>query len=673
MTVSIDIDLNAKQAMEKIGRLKIALSSLDDDIGDLGSNFDLDDMEAEIDSLDKKLSNLGDDVDLENINVNAEGSGGDSMDSTKDDFEVPKYGHKFDEVARHFGDERSVRPDLTYLTGEEQEMEIRDPFPKSDSGSRYTPDDDSGSGSEKSTMGQVRDARENLNDVDTSTQYLSEYLDEWDSMDVGDIDEDITYQGKEGQRIGIGDPQRSDKAIDFDTLEVPDGVAEAMGMNSGDLGDGDGSMSVLGKEFDLSKRDSVPNIEFGKATQKSAKISNNMGKVKKRMKGMVPSMQKWRRLLALILPMMVVMGTQAAGVAAAMGSIALAGAAIVGLGLGGHGDTMAESFREAKKEVGDLKEDLFDVFQPTMQHFAPIQEQFFDFAPGAMIPVADSLENLDVFEDAVFQAFSGMMNAVSSAIDLIVELQKPITQLAMRFGDIIATNIADFFRWLVVEASKNQDMLIRLGIAAERILITIYNLSKSFSGLVIALNPLLWIIMKVSQALSGKLGQLFVIISVSAIYLTSTITGLMLSMAKLRFAIILLEATGGTAFSGFAMKAMTALGAVKTSIWSTIAAMSTLQKAIVATGIGALLVGGGMILASQMDSPSQDNTGAGYDYGPGGDSHPNSGYSDSPQRVVNEGDTYNIDYGSNPDQATMDGVKDYISTGKRTENIESLE
>jgi hypothetical protein len=76
---------------------------------------------------------------------------------------------------------------------------------------------------------------------------------------------------------------------------------------------------------------------------------------------MIPTYQMWISALAAILPLIIVLGVSAFGLAAAFGAVAVAGAGLLGLGLIGEGDSMASAFENARQSVQEFKQELFEV------------------------------------------------------------------------------------------------------------------------------------------------------------------------------------------------------------------------------------------------------------------------------------------------------------------------
>ncbi|WP_206668659.1 hypothetical protein [Halorubrum depositum] len=402
--------------------------------------------------------------------------------------------------------------------------------------------------------------------------------------------------------------------------------------------------------------------KLGKATQRlSGRVSNLRGVIR----SAIPSMAKWWQLIALAIPALITFGTQAAGVGAAMLSVAAAGAAFIGLGLIGHGNDMAESWRNAQEQLSDLKEDLYETFQPSMQTFAPIQDAWFDILPQKLSVVNDELKQLQgtSLQYALFDATGGTANFLAEFIRRMREMDGIIAQLAMRFGDIIGTNILDFFSWLTREAYLNQETLIRLGQVILMVIEIIYNLSTVFSQLIIVFSPLIGFVLWLTRTFESRLARAII----SVLVVVGVFVGLLIKtiavMAKLRIALLIMSITGSGAMASFAGTALTALSTIQAKVWATIASLTALQAALIATGIGALLVGGGL-LAYQALKPKGPPSG-GDDYS----GYTGRGYGNT---VINEGDTYNFNVDGSTDGPTTQKMLDVAKLNNQTDSTRSL-
>jgi hypothetical protein len=207
------------------------------------------------------------------------------------------------------------------------------------------------------------------------------------------------------------------------------------------------------------------------------------------------------QLIAAILPMVIALGTAVLGLAAAMGTVAAAGAGMVGLGLMGFEDT--------EKRIKKFKEELRTVFDPLTKAFKPIADSFLSQLPSMLSDVAAEMKNLPVFKDTFFQAVRTLIGAVENLIQNFVALEPIISQLTERFTGMIASGIVDFLTWLVKEAYRNQDAMVDLGRIFAKIIAIIYKLSKVLSSLVINFEFVLDAILAVAEGLQNDFAMGF--------------------------------------------------------------------------------------------------------------------------------------------------------------------
>lgn len=407
-------------------------------------------------------------------------------------------------------------------------------------------------------------------------------------------------------------------------------------------------------DTDLYKR--INNIRSASDAFEELDVSQR--KVVKSLGRLKPSMTQIRAIVAAFLPLMVVLGTQLLGVASAMGAVAGAGAAIVGLGLVGHGEDMASSMQRAKEEVSDLKEELFEVFQGTAQSFAPIQSRIFDKIPSGLGGIADSMKGFAKFEDTLMSIGAILSRDIEKAIDGIVGKEKEIGQLAVRFTEIASTNILDFFSFLFRVTFENQELLINLGKAVKDLLKILFNFSLLLSRIVAAAEPLISVVAYLSNLFSNRfVGSVLSVLVVGALLgsMATRLTLTLLSLGKmLTFVIGRLMFLGSgslikgiqmafTLLNSYVMTSIANMTALQTAIWGVVAALA-------ATGVGLALVGTGVAAFNAMDVGKQgpdvsDGGGPGAAGASGG-------------MVYNDNREFNYDAGSGDDYATRKEVED---------------
>ena len=425
------------------------------------------------------------------------------------------------------------------------------------------------------------------------------------------------------------------------------------------LGDRKYGKHIASDFIDWPRDDHVKRLGLFRKRMKA--VVSSLGGATTQLKNLVPSMGTWYKLIAALIPALGAFAVNALGVAAALGSVAVAGAAVVGLGLVGQGDDMASAWDNAQETLGEFKENLFEVFQPVAQLFSMTSERFFDFAPNAMEPIAESMKDLLSFEDSFFSMFEGAARWVSEFIDVIAGNEKIIEGLASTFGSIIGTNILQFFEWLLQETAENADMLIQLGGILKMVATILYNVFIVVSHLMIVFKPLFELLTGISEVFNGPLmtGLLtFITIAGIAAYTTWGLYGALLSLGKW-------IASGGIS-SAFATLSGVLSSFSLSSIKATLASL-TLSKAI-ATLVSVASLGVGIGLAAwaakqahdikkQADDLSQQGTGN-YGSGPGSGG-PGSGYGGgNTYQTKNE---YNVQVNGDADESTVKSVEDVLT------------
>jgi len=385
--------------------------------------------------------------------------------------------------------------------------------------------------------------------------------------------------------------------------------------------------------------------------------------MKKKVRSLIPSMSTFYTLFAAVLPLMISMGAQLAGVAASMGAVAVAGGSILALGLVGHGEDMASSWREAQEQLSTLKKEMFEVFQPTMQTFAPIQERFFQMAPEELNKVAKSMEGLTVYSDTLFASFAGLTDFISRFFDVMVANEGIISQLTMRFGEIIGSSLLDFFGWLVQEAYSAQGMLITLGEAFYNVLRGAYQFSKIIARIVVAFAPLAGVFAWLGNVLNNKLivGVLTFAATLGLIiYTVMTLTGVMAGLIGLwsggLIATILSSVAALEVWIFQSLAAQMANYGLASSIAAVVSWATLGVGALVAMGAAASAIGS---INSQMEMTTSGIGGSGMPTGSGGFGSGGAG-SGTTQNVTNEGDTYNLNINGNVDNPTEQGLRDIV-------------
>lgn len=245
--------------------------------------------------------------------------------------------------------------------------------------------------------------------------------------------------------------------------------------------------------------------DVGRDKSLRAKLQRAGSKIADTGISLVPSYSQLLSVVIALAPMLITLAAGALGVAAAFGAIATAGAAMVGLGLFGRGNNIAEAMKHAKNEAADFKQELFSALRGPMRDFAPISEQALDEIPHALAGIAPSISGLDVFEGDVMRGIRGFVSFIGEGLDGLAAYQPVLSQLATRFGAIVGTNINEFFAFLADAAYENQDLIIDLGQAFKSIFSFIWSLSVAVSKLVMNFKPLFTLLKWIGKALNNDI------------------------------------------------------------------------------------------------------------------------------------------------------------------------
>lgn len=383
---------------------------------------------------------------------------------------------------------------------------------------------------------------------------------------------------------------------------------------------------------------------------------------------LIPNMQKWWSLIAVAIPALGAMAVQALGVAAAMGAMAGAGGALIGLGLIGHGDSMADSFEQAQLQVQELKKDLFETFQPTAQMFAPIQEEFFDFAPGQMERISRSMEGLTEYKDSVFDLFRGGTEFAADFIKIITENEDTVSQLTKRFAGLTGANILKFFDWLIQAADKNQDMLVQLGSIFKTVAISIYEVFMMISRTVIMLKPFFSSLKFISKLLNNQffsgllavITLLYILVSVS-----STVVGGLMAVGTALSAGLIPGL--GVAFSMLQNYVFQALLATSASYTLANAIATVVAAATLLTGIGlAAWTGAQMVQGMKQVNDIRNQMGEGTAPATAGGNSPARSTGGTPQSSGNTVNNFKVI--GDPDDSQLKAMGDVADSSVKETN-----
>jgi hypothetical protein len=332
-------------------------------------------------------------------------------------------------------------------------------------------------------------------------------------------------------------------------------------------------------------------------------LSNSSGILGRKLRSLKPTMGKYMQLMAAMLPIAVALGTQLLGLAAAAGAVGAAGAAIMGLGLLGHGSSMTGSIEAAKQQVKGLKEELFNVFQPAMQQFAPIQARMFDAIPSSMEGISEEMEGLTAYEDTLFAIGDTLASGMEQAVQYIVANEEAIGGMVEGFTEIVTTGILKFLTWLIDAAIRNKQLIIDLGASMVAMAAILYNVAMAIGRVIAALKPAFMLIAKLTGVLNNKFVvglmtalAVSVLLAVGFAKVAVAVYGL---VSAVQLLVAFLGMLGGGSILGgivaFFTIMLSYIEATIIALYQMYGAATTAAMALAATGVGALVVGGGLL------------------------------------------------------------------------------
>jgi hypothetical protein len=632
MAVTIDLDVDASGATGSIGAVASSLKGLEMIANDLDIDLDADigDITDEIDKFSDALSNL--DVDMNNLT-------------------------------------RDLNEAVEKLDGAQIGVNVNNPDGQTGGGDS-TGNDPPVSAVDFSTFGD--DVKTGGATTDGGSRAdIFERTYGPDAIHISDFDiGEMLKTRKGGGLSNLG--EHSPLVPDYDPRERT-AMRSDMGLEPLSMGDRRlraadsyrelGDMHGIDIRGDGEKESPIHDF-FGNADMKDLnKAKNNMGGFGAKLKKLKPTMGKYMQLLAALIPIAVVLGTQLLGVAAAMGSVAVAGGAIMGMGLLGHAESMTGSVQQAKQELRSLKGELFDTFQPTMQQFAPIQSEMFDAIPEALDPVAEKMEGLTTFKPLLFSLGAALSGGMVEALDIVERNQGAIKQLTKRFAGLIGSGLLDFFEFLIQSAARNQDLLVSFGEALIRLGVIAYNVSLAVTKILNVFSPLVGILAGLSDMLNNKF-VLAMLAAASVSYITAAAfskLGLAALAAFAKMNLIGSGSVGGALIQGLRRITMAVGGLIAQYTALTGAALMA-ATAMAMTGIGLLAVGAGAVAAgSILDGPNKSDGSYG-DYGDGG----------GQKTVYNDNRQFTINSGGGGDYATQKSMESTVRKVNENEEATSL-
>lgn len=300
-----------------------------------------------------------------------------------------------------------------------------------------------------------------------------------------------------------------------------------------------------------------------------------------------PSIMFWWNILALFIPILITLAGAAVGVIAAFSGIAVAAAGIVGIGLLGWGDSAAESFENLRQEARALGSELFDVMRPVSAEFQPIVEGAMGALPSQVQRLRDELMGLSGFAGGLGEIGVGFIDWVETSLQLINKWQDEIIHISLVAGRAFGSLIQDVLVFGLAELIRNQEAYEKLGRIFVDLIRIIFDLSKIVAFTAAQFEPLINIIKQITGFLSNRLAIAFLTFASVAFIGT-------LAVLELTAALTTAQIAGLGGFLTGIYANITAMWQWVASTWAQVAALSALQKALIATGIGAVAVLAGM-------------------------------------------------------------------------------
>lgn len=651
MAVEIKLDLDASGATGKIGQVALALKGLERTADDIDIDFDADigNITDEINKFSEALEGI--DVDMDDI--------GSQLESAAKELNEAEVTVSTDGPDGSTGDGDS--------TGDDPPFRVSDYTADFPNFSEAATAD--GSGDEDGfSFHRFKSKLADATGFDTS-QIRSLGLS--DEADYSDLDWNELQSKAKDEGVYGTNPSRKDlesrlaekhrfggREIVIDTDKLGTVSFDRAMQAKRSEGDVDATSPDVGIMDDDRDRKSI----FRRSAESAQGVDNlkdSFGSLGSRLRRLKPTMGKYMQLLAAMIPIAVALGTQLLGVAAAMGAVGAAGAGIMGLGLLGHADSLEGSVAEAKSQIQSLKQDTFDVFQPVMQQFAPMQARMFDSMPGGMQGISEAMEGLTAYEDTFYEIGSALAGGMEEAIDIIVRNEDAISQLATRFGGIIGSDLLDFFEWLIKTAYENQELIISLGEAFMDFASIAYNISMIIARIVAAFRPLFSLIASVAELLNSPL----IVGILTAVTSFGLLIGTVWKVTTALYAALgALSAFGSGGIIGGIVGGISylvgQLWGLITTMWSAIFTSQALIATLSALTLGAFAVGSIAAGTMAMDAMQTNGPSSGAGGGMGGGSVGGGGAS-----VYNDNRSYNLEAGGDMDYATQKGVLREIEKG----------
>lgn len=414
--------------------------------------------------------------------------------------------------------------------------------------------------------------------VNNTMDEIAEIRAALEALDLQDIDIDVRANLKEGSFVAArakAQAMMGDGVLDR-RIRMP-ATGKMMPMRMG------GGFPRFGAPPDIIQRRNVIG-ESGFAVRRLRDKWREFGRTLLRYR---PSIMDWWNILALLIPILITLAGAAVGLVAALGGVATAAAAVVGVGLLGWGDSAAQSFANLQERAKMLGSELFNVLQPAANAMQPLVEGAMNALPGMVANLNDELINLSQFGPGLSEIGRGFMEWIEDVLQRINVLRETIIDVALDMGRAFGDFIKEFLTFGLNELARNQEAYERLASIFVDFIAILFELSKLVAFTAAQFDFVFKIGAQVAAAMSGKWFNALITFS------TAAFLG---GLALIEFAAAMGLSSSMMAGSIPVISTLIGFfGTLWTNIQAAVVALWNFNRALAATGVGAVLVGAGIL------------------------------------------------------------------------------
>jgi hypothetical protein len=368
---------------------------------------------------------------------------------------------------------------------------------------------------------------------------------------------------------------------------------------------GTGAMRMIGRGGGGGGLSSlIPDDALEQSRQSFRRLGSVVGRL-------TPNIMMVWNVLAAGIPIMVSLGAAAIGLAGALGTVAVAGAAILGVGLLGFGDSFSASISNATTELQNLGSTLFDVLQPVARTFQPILQGWLEGAPRQVQQLVGPMQGLAVFADTLSAAGAGIVDWIAEAVSAMVAMDDVINQMVLRLGAIAGDFLINWMENMVQFAYDNQTAMIQLAGVVRDLFGALLDISVVAATTLSQFSFLTDILAFFADMLNTRVGRT-IVMAVALLVSFET------ALAAAAGVVGILNANLGVMAAGIASKYLPMVSQAIASTWAWISSLSTLRAVLASTGIGLAVIGGGLLANELLFDDAGPSGGAGTRGGGGG-------------------------------------------------------